>query len=137
MISNVSNSVKFSILWGRYESWLFINKIISDQIITLNEDGNQIRDFIFLTDAAKMSILAMENLFENQTFNISSNTPTSLRSLINTISEILNKEANVDINGEYRSGDIRHIYLDNNKFRKAFDFYPKTDFKNGIIELLN
>ena len=55
-------NLRFSILYGPYQEKgivpLFINKIISDQIITLNEDGNQIRDFIFLTDAAKDPLIS-------------------------------------------------------------------------------
>ena len=132
-------NLRFSILYGNFQKKgiipLIYDKISSGQEIKLNEDGNQIRDFIFLSDAASMIILAMENMFKNGTYNISSNSPTTLLSLVNIISKSLNKKVNINITQKYRSGDIRHLYMDNNKIIKALNCHYKTDIVNGINDM--
>jgi len=132
-------NLRYSVLYGNYNSKgiipLFLNKISSGDVININEDGNQIRDFIFLSDAAKMSIMVMENLLNNGTFNISSNTPISLLSLIKIISKLINKSPNINVTQNYRPGDVRHIYLNNNKFNKVFNYYPEIDLITGILQM--
>jgi nucleoside-diphosphate-sugar epimerase len=88
-----------------------------------------------LPDAANMAILAMEKMFKNGTYNISSNSPTTLLSLINIISKSIGKNVNINITHKHRLGDIRHLFMDNNKIKTALKFRDTTDIVNGIHAL--
>ena len=128
-------TLRYSILYGQYQNKgiipLFIKKMQDSEEIQLHEDGCQIRDFIYLEDAAEISLKVMSKVMVSDTLNVSSSQPTSINLLIDTISDISKLTARSKVLNNYRDGDIRHIYLDNHKLLNFID-YSFTDLRTGL-----
>lgn len=113
---------------------IFADKMKNNQEITINGDGEQTRDFVFVTDVAKICLLAIESDVKNEVINVSTNKAIS----INKLFEIMGQNSNYKlpaIHGEERLGDIKHSILDNTKCKKLFDFTPQTPVEEGLKTL--
>ena len=113
---------------------IFINQVINNQRLTVYGDGSQTRDFIFVRDIANANIKAV--VFEgNETFNISTNKPTSLNLLIAE----LQKFSSCQIETNYatqRTGDIKDSYLSFERAKHLLLWEPQTSFESGLKETI-
>ncbi len=133
-------SLRFSILFGPNQFKgiipLFSSKITSSDCVTLSEDGKQIRDFIYLEDAAKSAILAMNAIPESDSFNVGSERPVSLITLQRLLEQNFGIASRLEISNDYREDDIRHLFLDCSKI-KGFGFLPEISLEEGIRKYIN
>lgn len=112
---------------------IFSNLIKNGKNINIFEDGLESRDFVFIDDVVKATILGIEKDEANgHVFNVGSGVPVS----VNTVAETLikNYAANVPVNitGNYRLGDIRHNFADLTKINKVLGFVPQVSFEEGM-----
>jgi len=91
---------------------IFTNNILRGNPIKVFGDGGQLRDFVYVADAVKGFLAAMENLqdpalsYGHEEINLCTGVPTSINKLIETIADI--SGCNVHrINEGARRGDIR------------------------------
>lgn len=114
---------------------IFADKIKNNEYITIHGDGEQTRDFVYVSDIAKVCILAIEKDVKNEIINVS----TSKAISINKLFEIMASKHNYNkmpIHSEERYGDIKHSILDNKKCLSLLNFAPKTQVKEGLNTLL-
>ncbi len=96
---------------------IFSIKILAEEEICIEGDGNQTRAFIYVKDVARANYLAVKENVENQIFNIGTNSETSINELAETMKA--NSEYNKKIiYRESRKGYIRNSRLDNTNFMK-------------------
>lgn len=113
---------------------IFIDQLLNGEPIMIFGDGQQTRDFIYVEDIAAANLLAMEK-GSNEIINISMNSQTSVKDLLDDIF-VLN---NTLINPEYkpeRQGDIRHSYLNNNKAIQHLGWRPQYTLYDGLDKTL-
>ena len=112
----------------------FINMIIDNQNPTIFGDGEQTRDFTYVSNIVNANICACENdLGGNfgQVFNIACNQSISLNQLVEMINGILGK--NIEpVYLDPREGDIKHSLADINKAKDIMGFTPKILMKEGL-----
>jgi len=113
---------------------IFVNKAINNEMLTVYGDGNQTRDFIFVRDVAKANIQAVEYA-ENETFNISTNQPTSLNDLIVELQKASSQPLEINYT-DPRPGDIRNSYLSYERAKKSLKWEPQTSFESGMKETI-
>lgn len=107
----------------------------SIHIFILYGDGNQTRDFVYVKDVAAANVLAIQK-GDNQIFNIGSNTQISITKLIDTLSELHEKEIIMNFE-KPRPGDIINSMLLNLKAKSGLEWSPKFTLEEGLKETIN
>ena len=115
---------------------IFASRLLNDNPVLIFEDGNQMRDFVHVSDIAQASRLAMEVGADGEVFNVGSGNAYTINEIAGKLSEILNKEyISPEISGKYRVGDIRHCFADISKAKSILGYEPKVSLAGGLIEL--
>ncbi|MEM2093581.1 MAG: GDP-mannose 4,6-dehydratase [Candidatus Bathyarchaeia archaeon] len=113
----------------------FIERIRANKPPIIYGDGQQTRDFIHVNDVAEAIKLSVEKRLENETLNIATGTPVTIRML----AELTIKHANPNLKPTFakpRPGDIKHSYADISKAKRLLGFNPKINLEQGLKELL-
>ncbi len=99
-------------------------------------DGTAIRDYIHVEDLSELHILAMNYIMEsedNLVINCGYGKGYSVREVIDTAKKVTGRDFRVE-EGDRRPGDIPHLVADNRRIRQIFDWKPKFDDLEKIIE---
>jgi len=101
--------------------------------INIFEDGNESRDFVFITDVVKafISALSTEDV-ANTTFNVGSGQPTSVLTIANYLKQAYSSNSKIEISGNFRLGDIRHNFSDLSNASKYLKYSPEVSIEEGI-----
>lgn len=112
---------------------VFTNSICLKNEVELFEDGNMIRDFVYVEDVADIII---KSIYYEKTFlktiNLGSGVPTSLIELVHTIGHHLNKKPHIKFSGRFRLGDIRNAVANIDCLRNIFDNWSPTAITKGM-----
>ncbi|OAQ38793.1 epimerase [Pedobacter psychrophilus] len=112
---------------------IFSTLIKNDKGITIFEDGKESRDFVFIDDVVRATILGLEKEQANgKVFNVGSGEAIDVITVAETLKDNFKSNAPITISGNYRIGDIRHNYADLNKIKETLAFLPEYNFKRGI-----
>lgn len=117
---------------------IFLSRLKNGNPPVVYEDGNQVRDFIFIEDIAQANLLALEDKRDMvDVFNVGSGNPTSLNGILDILIELTGKEEiSPEITQRFRVGDNRHDFSDISKIKKTFDFKQKCELKDGLEKLI-
>ena len=84
----------------------------------LLEDGNQLRDFVHVADAARANLAAAEQLPVG-IYNVGSGRAQTVLDLARTLMRVAERDLTPEIPGCYRIGDPRHVILDISRLKAA------------------
>ena len=116
---------------------IFSTEIKNQKPINIFEDGKESRDFVFIDDVVKATILGIEKVSANgQVFNVGTGKPIDVLEVARTLCKCYNTNLNINITGNYRHGDIRHNYADLTKIKKLLGFEPVVDFESGVLKFV-
>ena len=117
---------------------IFADKMQKSQEITIHGDGEQTRDFVYVSDVAQACLCAIQigvnGEVKNDIVNVSTNEAISINRLFKLMAEKYNYKKS-PIYTKERTGDIKHSILDNKKCISLFGFAPKTSVKQGLANL--
>ncbi|MCK4647171.1 MAG: SDR family oxidoreductase [Candidatus Aminicenantes bacterium] len=115
----------------------FITKMLKGEKPIIFGDGEQSRDFTFVSNVVEANILASKAQdVSGEAFNIACGERTTVNSLANTINEVLNK--NIDpVHDEPRPGDVKNSYAEISKARKMLKYEPLVPFNEGLKKTIN
>jgi dTDP-L-rhamnose 4-epimerase len=116
---------------------IFSSRLLNGRAPIAFEDGQQLRDFIHVSDVAKAVVAALtSDKAAGEAVNVGIGAPIT----VNDVSELLAQALGVDIAPEIsqtsRAGDIRHCFADMTKAKELLDFVPEVEFKDGVAELV-
>jgi dTDP-L-rhamnose 4-epimerase len=112
---------------------IFSTRILHGNPIRIFEDGKESRDFVYIDDIVKATMLALFTPAANgEIFGIGSGVPTSVMTAAQTLRSKFDRSVDIQVTGEFRLGDIRHNYADLSKARRLLGFEPAVDFETGI-----
>jgi len=123
---------------GSYSSviWKFIESIKMGKKPIIYGDGKQRRDFIYVEDTARASIMAMENGIPGETYNVGTGVSTEF----NEIFQIVKEEMNYDGSPEYIPNPLRSYQMftqaDMSKTKRELKFSPEYDVRKGVRKML-
>ena len=129
----------FTVFGPRQRPDLAINKftrlMLNNEPIPMFGDGTTSRDYTYIDDIVD-GIIRSCNYVENnndvyEILNLGNSSPVSLKEMINTIAEVLNKTPNIQ-ELPMQPGDVERTFADISKAKKLIGYNPKTSFKNGI-----
>jgi dTDP-L-rhamnose 4-epimerase len=116
---------------------IFASRLLNGRAPLVFEDGRQMRDFIDVRDVARACTLALESSgADGEAVNIGTGKPTSVNEVADVIARGLGIDAEPEIVGQYRAGDIRHCYADRRKAEELLGFRAEIDFERGMSDLL-
>ncbi|MGI9113223.1 MAG: NAD-dependent epimerase/dehydratase family protein, partial [Gaiellaceae bacterium] len=97
------------------------------------EDGGQLRDFVHVRDVAAANVLALGSAATGA-FNVASGAPHTVGELAAELSAAFGGEEAVTT-GEYRLGDVRHVFASTERAAAELGFRAKVSFADGVREL--
>jgi len=114
----------------------FISRMLKGERPTIFGDGEQSRDFTYVSNVVEANILASKARdVSGEVFNIACGERTTVNSLALKINEILKDEISPSYD-KPRPGDIRHSYADISKARKMLKYEPLVPFGEGLKETI-
>lgn len=113
---------------------IVINKALAGEPITIYDDGEQTRDFIFVKETADAAVRIYEDpATRGQTINVASGREVSINALVRELLSVLTVDVPI-IHQEARPGDVRRHCGGIELARKLIGFQPKTALRAGLIE---
>ncbi|MBO8164470.1 MAG: NAD-dependent epimerase/dehydratase family protein [Brevibacillus sp.] len=109
---------------------IFLEQILQGKPLTINGDGEQTRDFIYVGDVAEAILTSFER-GDNTVLNLSTGVPTSINQLINELEYVSGRPIERRY-GPPRPGDIRHSCLSNEKMKAALGWEPRFSLREGL-----
>jgi nucleoside-diphosphate-sugar epimerase len=111
---------------------IFLNNILLDKPLKIFGDGEQVRDFTYISDIIDGLVLAAEKDESNgEIFNLGCSNPISLNQLIDKMYEIAGKPKDVKYL-EKQKGDVRVTHSNIEKAKKLLQFTPKIKIDEGL-----
>jgi UDP-glucuronate 4-epimerase len=108
----------------------FIKWIAEGEPLILYGDGSQERDFTYVDDIARGTLLGLQPVgFE--IINLGSDRPVKLRQIIKTIEGLLGREAMVELRPGHPA-DVRATWADLTKARRLLGWAPQTTWEEGL-----
>lgn len=112
---------------------IFSNLIRAGKSLNIFEDGLESRDFVYIDDVVRATVLAIENTaIRSEVYNVGYGVPVTINEVADTLLKKFERSVPVTISGNFRIGDIRHNYADINKIKRDLGFIPEVDFQTGI-----
>lgn len=111
---------------------IFIQRLLQGLDCTIFGDGSLIRDYVFVGDVARASVLCLGK-GGGQAYNIGTKRPTTVKQLYASISKALGL-SKAPVYGPPRDGDVKANWLSWDKARRELGWTPKVALDEGIAE---
>ena len=112
---------------------IFTGKMLAEEPVTINGDGEQTRDFVFVGDCARANYLAVTTDHKPGIYNIGWGRPTSINEIFTNLAKITNYTQPVSY-GAAKVGETRHIYLNAVKANRDLSWSPTMSLEDGLRE---
>jgi UDP-glucose 4-epimerase len=109
----------------------FIKAALRGDAITIYGDGEQTRDFTFVTDAVAATVAAGERGVPGRAYNVGGGSRVSVNQLLQIIERI--HGSRIDVRREpSQKGDMRDTFADSTLARTDLGFAPKVTLEQGL-----
>jgi len=117
-----------------------LNKIDRNEAPTINGDGSQAYDFIYVEDAARSNIDAVKSDVKLGFYNVGTEVQTTIKELCDLMLELKNSELKINYI-PYSADDARQLVQNRigsrQKAEKEINFKYKYSLKEGLTALIN
>ncbi len=114
---------------------IFAKKMLRGEQVTINGDGEYVRDYIYVKDVVGANVKAIE-FGDGESINIGTGTGKSVNDVFRTLKSRINYILD-PVYGPARSGDLRKSILENSKAKNILRWEPTYDFERGISETVS
>ncbi|MBB3744921.1 dTDP-L-rhamnose 4-epimerase [Rhizobium sp. BK591] len=116
---------------------IFGQQILDGKILNIYEDGEIVRDFVYVDDIVEALMLAaVSGSADSEPINVGSGISTTIRYAAECLlTELGARKENLRISGDFRPGDIRFALADNTRARTLLGYEPKVSLETGIAQL--
>lgn len=119
---------------------IMLNKIDANEAPTINGDGSQAYDFIYVEDVARCNVQALKSEVNMGFYNVGTEVQTSIKQLCNTILKLKNSNLEV-IYKPYSADDARALVQNRigsaEKATKEIGFTYKYSLEEGLQKLID
>jgi UDP-glucose 4-epimerase len=110
----------------------FVTAIGEERPVSVYGDGEQKRDFTFVSNIVQANLLAATaEGVSGRVLNVATGRGTSVNELADTIGAVLGKEVEREYYGE-RAGDVRDSWADVDRAGELLDWRPRIDLEEGL-----
>jgi UDP-glucose 4-epimerase len=114
-----------------------INQAITEKVIRRKGDGNELRDYIHVVDAAEASVNILDESFTNSNVMITGHSSLRVKDLLNMVKEIFNNDIEVIYEDEVMEG---HYEITPYSFKphvaKKYILNHYHDLGQGILDII-
>lgn len=111
---------------------IFIRSMLGKNPISVYGDGEQTRDFTFISDAVEANLAAASAPgVEGMVFNIGGGSRVTVNHVIATLEDITGIKARVEYE-DPQKGDPRHTFADTSAAKQLLSFTPRADLKASL-----
>lgn len=124
--------------WGRPDMayWIFTEKILAGEPITLFAPDLMKRDFTFVDDIVNvLPRLLSKPPKGHSIYNLGNSAPNTLHELVSAVETACGQKAETIILPQ-QAGDVRSTFADTSAALRDFGFAPKTELQHGISEFV-
>jgi len=107
-------------------------RLLSGKEFVINGDGEQTRDFVFVEDVARASLLALDSEFIGEV-NIATSVETSIKSLVHQMATSIEHKDEIP-HGPAKTGEQKRSCLDYSKAENELGWKPEVDITTGIAK---
>ncbi len=109
---------------------IFCGQMRENTPVTINGSGEQVRDFVYVTDCAAANLIALEH-GSGAAYNLGSGAGTSINQIFYTLKHI-NQYHLEPVFGPEKKGETFKIYLDIQKASRELKWVPDIDLEEGL-----
>lgn len=115
---------------------IFMDRAVAGQSITIFDDGEQTRDFVYVTDVAHAVVTAaLSDAGNGAIINIGTGIEVSINQITRTILELTGSASHVR-HEPPRAGDIRRSVTTMTRAQDLLGFAPQVDLREGLAATL-
>ncbi len=111
----------------------FIRAIQTGKEITVYGDGEQTRDFTYVTDVVEANLLAMQSPVTGAVFNIGGGSRISVLEVLRVLERLMGKPLRLK-HDQIQKGDMRHTYADISRAKAHLGYVPRVSLQEGLQE---
>jgi len=108
----------------------FIRAMLRDEPFPLYGDGEQTRDFTFISDAVEANLLAVDGP-PGCVFNVGGGSRVTVNQVIAILEGLVGRPAKRKRQGK-QAGDVRHTWADTSAAREDLGFVPQVKLHDGL-----
>lgn len=142
-----SASMRYSIVQGARQSFrnaysgvlrIFAMQVLAGERPTVYEDGEQVRDYVYVGDVARANKLVLEDERANyQAFNVGGGKRVTVNEFGRAMAKVAGRpDIEPLVTGEFRVGDTRHVISDISKLQ-ALGWEPTGNVENNAAEYID
>lgn len=109
---------------------IFLERMLNGGPITIHGDGEFMRDYVYVGDVARASVLALDK-GDGEGINIGTGVETSVNTLFRTLKSITGAST-PEVHGPDRPGDVRRSCVAWDKARRVLGWSPQVPLAEGL-----
>lgn len=110
---------------------IFAGQMLAGEEVTINGDGEQERDFVYVADCARANLLALESANGSGIYNLGSGRGTTVNQIFDQL-EAITGYARPARYGPAQLGETRRIYLSAARAQQDLGWSATTGLKEGL-----
>jgi UDP-glucose 4-epimerase len=110
---------------------IFARKFVVGEAPVINGDGEQLRDYVYVTDCARANLAALDSDLPSGIYNLGSGQGTSVNQLCAALKLLTGSALNA-VHGPAKLGETRHIYLEAGKARRLMGWSHQVPLEEGL-----
>ncbi len=111
---------------------IFASKLLKGEQPTINGEGFQTRDYVYVKDVVKANLIASKDK-ENNIYNIGTGKETDVNEIFRMLNKVIGK-GQVEKHGPAALGEQMRSVITSDKFFKKFNWRPSTNISDGLVE---
>lgn len=113
---------------------MFVRKALSGEPLTIEGDGAQFRQFVYVEDLAEGVVLALKPVAANRLYNLDGLEPISIRHIAETVQQLVG-DAQI-VTAPARPGDFSGKVVSSARAVAELGWRPTTPFREGLERYL-
>ncbi len=110
-------------------------KLLRGEAIEMSGEGSRKRDYTYIGDIVRGTVLAMEKPLGFEVINLGNNTPVSLRELLAMLEKVIGTTGTVESRPSDKAS-VEVTYADVQKAKRLLGWEPEVPLEDGITRLV-
>jgi UDP-glucose 4-epimerase len=111
---------------------IFLGQMLRGQQPIINGDGEQERDYVFVTDVARANVIALDK-GDNDVFNVGWGVGTSVNTVFRSLCDLVGRQV-TEVHGPAKLGEVRRSCLDSTRARDVLGWMPTVELPEGLSQ---